>query len=65
LQIFPGFIFPDIFGNPGLLKTLGLRKPRTYLIDKGADKVNEADLKLRELISLVSVHHGLTWETKS
>ena len=39
---------------------LGLRKRRTYLVDKGANKVDEANLKLREFIRLVSVHHGLS-----
>lgn len=56
-----------VFGNPGFIKdtSLGLTKPRTYLVDKGANKVNEADLKLGEFIRLVSVHHGLSWGRKS
>lgn len=41
-------------------KDLGLRKQRTNLVDKGADEVNEANLKLGEFIRLVSVHHGLS-----
>lgn len=56
-----------VFGNPGFIKdtSLGLRKPRTYLVDKGANKVNEADLKLGEFIRLISVHHGLSRGRKS
>lgn len=41
-------------------KSLGLRKRKTHLVDKGANKVNEADLKLGEFVRLVSVHHGLS-----
>lgn len=61
------FITPDVFRNPRLNKDiyLGLREPRAYLVDKGANKVNEANLKLREFIRLVSVHHGLSWGRKS
>lgn len=44
---------------------LALRKQRAYLVDEGADEVNEADLKLGEFVRLVSVHHGLSWGRKS
>lgn len=42
-----------------------LDSEETYLIDKGAHKINEADLKLGEFICLVSVHHGLSWKRES
>lgn len=52
------------FGNPSFIKgkdkDLGPRKRRTHLVDKGADKVDEADLQLGEFVRLVSVHHGLS-----
>lgn len=57
-----GLLFLKSFGNPRFMKDkdLGLRKQRTNLVDKGADEVNEANLKLGEFIRLVSVHHGLS-----
>lgn len=44
----------------GSLFPLSAGLQEAYLIDKGAHKVNETNLKLRELICLVSVHHRLS-----